>query len=61
MRREISPLKEVREREKGANTTNAAKQLGKAAGHETYAEMMILALTMRHSVGRPATGMGGGT
>ncbi len=24
-------------------------------------EMMILASAMRHSVGRPATGMGGGT
>ena len=33
---------------------------GTAAGHETYAGL-ILASAMRHSVGRPATGMGGGT
>jgi len=34
---------------------------GKAAGHEPHTGMMILASAMRHSVGRPATGMGGGT
>ena len=34
---------------------------GTAAGDEARTGMMILALAMRHSVGRPATGMGGGT
>ena len=34
---------------------------GTAAGHELHMGMMILASAMRHSVGRPATGMGGGT
>lgn len=34
--------------------------LGTAAGDEAYAGL-ILASAMRHSVGRPATGMGGGT
>ena len=35
--------------------------LGTVAGHEARTGMMILASAMRHSVGRPATGMGGGT
>ena len=34
---------------------------GTAAGDEARIGMMILASAMRHSVGRPATGMGGGT
>ena len=34
---------------------------GKAAGHAPHTGIMILASAMRHSVGRPATGMGGGT
>ena len=34
---------------------------GTAAGDEPHTGMMILASAMRHSVGRPATGMGGGT
>ena len=34
---------------------------GTAAGDEAHTGMMILASAMRHSVGRPATGMGGGT
>lgn len=35
--------------------------LGRAAGQEAYMGMMILALSMRHSVERPATRMGGDT
>ena len=34
---------------------------GNAAGHEAHTGMMILALTMSHIVGRPATEIGGGT
>ena len=33
---------------------------GKAAGKDTHTGTMILASAMRHSVGRPATGMEGG-
>ena len=35
--------------------------VGTSAGHEAHPGMMILALAMRHSVERPATGMEGGT
>ena len=37
------------------------KAVWQAAGHKAYTGIMILALAMRHSVGRPATRMGGGT
>jgi hypothetical protein len=45
--------------EDGANTTSAADIPGKDAGHEAHIGIMILALAMRHSVGRPAHGNGG--
>ena len=34
---------------------------GNAVGHEARTGIMILALTMSHIVGRPATRIGGGT
>ena len=35
--------------------------LARAAGENTQTDMMILALAVRHSAGRPAIRMGGGT
>ena len=43
-----------------ANNTSVASSTGKAAGEDAHAVTMILASAMRHSVGRPATGMEGG-
>ena len=43
------------------STATAAGQLWQAAGHESFAGIMILASAMSHIVGRPATSMGGGT
>lgn len=45
-------------RERGTPRWGAAE--GKAAGRDPAGRMMILASAMRYSVGRPATGMGGG-
>lgn len=59
-RRDVPPWKEAGQREDGANTASTVKQLWQAAGHEPHTGIMILAPAMRHSVGRPATGMGGG-
>ena len=58
--RDVPLWKEAGQREDGANTASAVKQLWQAAGHEPHTGIMILAPAMRHSVGRPATGMGGG-
>ena len=43
-----------------ANNASAAISTGYAAGEDAHTETMILASAMRHSVGRPATGMEGG-
>ena len=46
----------------GAKDTYTASSFGKAAWAGNYnTGMMILALTMGHTVGRPVMGMGGGT
>ena len=44
-----------------ASNTLAAGGEGYTVSDELYAEIMILALAMRHSVERPAIRMGGGT
>jgi len=66
VRREISPGKEDRSREEQSehhHRRKAApeKDMGQAAGDNARMGMMILTSAMRHSVGRPAMGMGGGT
>ena len=48
--------------ESGANKTDTASGLGRAVLAGNYdTGMMILALAMGHTVGRPVMGMGGGT
>ena len=47
--------------DRASNTSAASSHKAKAVGHDTHTGMMILALTTRHRVERPATRMGGGT
>lgn len=54
--------REVMNGARGANDTYTASSHGRAAWAVIYnTGMMILALTMGHTVGRPAMGMEGGT
>ena len=49
------------ENQKEERSIFAAIGVSKADGHEPQIGIMILAFTIRHRMGRPATGMGGGT
>ena len=61
MRRDAFP-REVDMGTGGANDTYTASSFGKVAWAGNYdTGMMILALAMGHTVGRPVMGMGGGT
>ncbi len=43
-----------------ATNTSTVGSLGRAAGHEPYGGIMILALAVRHRTERPAMSMEGG-
>ena len=62
MRRDVPPGREGTGREEPSEHDQRRKAApGRAAGDYARMGMMILASAMRHSIGRPAMGMEGGT